>query len=616
MEDSKTLEHSKNWYDFGTEVLGDFGTEEFMRSACSAIALINELGLFDALISLRVAQADTAFINMANFQITIPHHYFTEEFYVNTFGLEEGSEDIKFYAISIINGNIIHEALHARFTPTNWVSVVRTSSRYYEARAIFSEEVLFMFFNIFEDIYIESKTPIKVMDFIKATQRCLFPVERLTSIKDVTAFEDFVNTAILFKNEELRSNPHFNTLLTKEQIYLLKRATYERRDANFTIKLALDFLLTYEIEADEVSSSDSDSSDSDSSDDLSDDSSDDSSDSDSSGVIDSDLNENGSSSESKELSEEEKELIEELDEVAKSMSKDIRDEIEEARKDASHSHKVESEYREKTCSWGTLQEKDVMDKYFDGRTPRVEPVHEIDTSFVNELVARRANRRVVGRARKTGSKMPKARLTRILTDQKVFARSDADRMRGKHMEIIINIDFSGSTSGEVIDNELGAAQDISDALRNARISHAVYGHTSLLSVNPFCFHIYSYDMLETNPNPSERFDRARRVVLSQNLDGVIIDHLSNKFTTRDGMKYMINLSDGSPCAPDYNNEAAADHTRLMINKARDKGILVFSLSVVPHVVENNDEIYGREWNINASHGTVRGFSKLIQKLAF
>src|SRR5690606_26466086 len=269
--------------------------------------------------------------------------------------------------------------------------------------------------------------------------------------------------------------------------------------------------------------------------------------------------------------------------------------------------------------WVDPTEADVMD--LPVRSIRVWPTVSQDYGFMRDLVAMRTINRVPGEARDRGSVMVKTRLHRIATDGKIYAKYDADRQRAFRIEIIILIDFSGSTSGKTINAEVGAAKEISKVLRSANIAHSVYGHTSherheegRYIETPLLFHIFSHDMSQTNTDWEARFERARTVYLSENYDGVILDKLGEKFTGRRAARYIINLSDGRPAAPGYSGHDANEHTRRMINKLREHGIGVFAISVVKSVVVDNDRIYGSDYNLDASRDLPSQFRGLVKRL--
>ena len=295
------------------------------------------------------------------------------------------------------------------------------------------------------------------------------------------------------------------------------------------------------------------------------------------------------------------------------ISKEVEEASTEVTKDESRTESVEIDGY--TLKWNKLVERDILDRglYLGGSA---NPECKIDFKFLKNLQAIRTANRTPGAARKSGSVMVKSRLTRIATDGKIFAKNDAERKTLKRIEVIINVDFSGSTIGSVINNELGSAMAMSKILRQARIAHSVYGHTSLPDgVTPILYHIFSYDMKTTNHDFDKRFELARRIKLIQYFDGVVIKRLGEKFTGRQASRFLINLSDGEPAAPGYMGYEADKHTKGEIETLRRRGIAVFAISVVGHVVSANDGIYGKDFNIDGSRNTSAQFQRLIQKIA-
>ena len=90
--------------------------------------------------------------------------------------------------------------------------------------------------------------------------------------------------------------------------------------------------------------------------------------------------------------------------------------------------------------------------------------------------------------------------------------------------------------------------------------------------------------------------------------------LTEKFTEKDSARYIINLSDGQPTGPGYRGKVAAKHTKEVIAKARKAAINVFAISGVGGVVRANDEIYGSDYNVDASGSVAREFKALMKKL--
>ena len=79
---------------------------------------------------------------------------------------------------------------------------------------------------------------------------------------------------------------------------------------------------------------------------------------------------------------------------------------------------------------------------------------------------------------------------------------------------------------------------------------------------------------------------------------------------------MFVLSDGKPQGRGYSGSAAAQHTKDMIEKARSTGVEVISLSVVSEVVWDNNNIYGRDYNVDVSQdNAVEELRKMVTDIA-
>jgi nitric oxide reductase activation protein len=85
-----------------------------------------------------------------------------------------------------------------------------------------------------------------------------------------------------------------------------------------------------------------------------------------------------------------------------------------------------------------------------------------------------------------------------------------------------------------------------------------------------------------------------------NYDNLIIEYIAAKeFNYPDSMKIIVMLSDGKPCG----NTGVVD-TQEIVYRLRKKGYIIFSVSLVSDVIEENNVIYGKTWNIDASCGNI------------
>lgn len=594
-------EFSRSWYTLSRSFLPKFQTEKFAAFAGEGNAFSYDVvGKVsdDKPISIRVTKnTDTAYVDLRTNSIYLSSKYFTKELYEKFVGETEDLEEI---AIGLINGSIIHEALHIRHTTSLDIedALKRIPHRFERAVAKFGKQPVFFMFNVLEDIYIEAQVDDKLVKWIEASDNILFTEDSFEhkELEDIFAV---INLAVMYKNRNLRDNPEFERL-PSEALDILERLADPKNKSVILdrVRATYDFLDCFEFETEDgVDGGDGEGSDGEGSD----------------GDKDSD------GSESVEVKGEPipskgKEILDSIEDLSDEELEALDEILSEVAKEIAESEKELTEFSAgfDKCYFKKVLERDIHKAGTYGKSAY--PKNSTDFSFLKELVASRTVNRTPGQARTRGSVMVKQRLTRIATDGKIFAKRDAERQRKSRIEIIINIDYSGSTRGPIINGEVGAAKEISKVLRQANIAHSVYGHTSKGGDTPFLVHIFSHDMTNNNQDWEDRFTKAEGIHLEQNYDGVIIERLTEKFTGRNATRYIINLSDGSPCGPGYSGEAAKEHTKQAIGKAREAGINVFSISVVSHVVKDNNHIYGKDFNIDASRNVAQQFRRLIGKL--
>jgi hypothetical protein len=613
MNEVEIKDYSEEWYTMGRSFLPPFESEQFARLAGQAQAFVHKVaGATDT--SLTVKAADTAYVNLETNEIVIPSKYFSSEFYTKRF--ENGDEKTENLAIALVNGSVIHEALHVAHTNAKDIQkALMLDSRYYTFKKIFGLSVMAPAFNIMEDIYIEARVPEVLATFLQATSDIIFTEEGLSKIGSISDLTNYLNLACYYKNKGLRDNEAFGQF-SVEQIQILERLGKGLKMDKIEARVAMTYnflqLWLDQKETEEDDSSDDNSEESESGQGGSESGESESGESDDSEPSNEYEAEFGKMGGSKELGE----LLDKIDELDEETIEAIAKEVAEAVAEEQEDWKPKKVWDDEhgSCWWNRPVVLDVMDMKALGN--KVNPVKANNYDFIKDLAAMRTINRNPGRARNYGSTMVKSRLTRIATDGKIFAKNDSHRNTLKRIEVIISIDMSGSTLGRVQNEEMGAAMAMSKALRQARIAHSVYGHTATMKDEPLIVHIFSYDMHETNQNWETRFEEAcRRVDFMNNYDGAVMEVLADKFTEKPGQKFLINLSDGTPCGAGYYSVTANNHTSAMAQTLRGRGVMVFSVSVVRAVVESNDKIYGKEFNLDASKGNARQqMEKLMMKL--
>lgn len=216
----------------------------------------------------------------------------------------------------------------------------------------------------------------------------------------------------------------------------------------------------------------------------------------------------------------------------------------------------------------------------------------------------RQEKHVIGQPRTTGSKIAKSRIHRIATDGKIMAFPDSEHLKKGQPEVIFLLDMSGSMeSGGLIERVAQAGLGAFKSLVECRVPVAVYGHTSdhgKAAYTPIVYGIASYNMplvgnrISTTINPDQAFANVVAARHTQNFDGIAIDFVSKRFTTRPGSKILIVLSDGEPHGGiNYSGWQAVEHTAQVIRDLNRHHVTVLSLSLTESVMESNTRLYGK-----------------------
>lgn len=238
------------------------------------------------------------------------------------------------------------------------------------------------------------------------------------------------------------------------------------------------------------------------------------------------------------------------------------------------------------------------------RRTKVTPKYQ---EFAQSLRRAREYKHVHGMPNDVGRVIP-SRLFRIATDGMVMAKPDVNKKVRQPPQVTILLDWSGSMT--ISSLHVTAVDEICgliNALINAHIPVSLYAHTGDSSLNCRVYGVCAYDAMLGKGPVRKQTDWGRRLnalfgeKLEQNYDGYAIEYVSKFFTKGKGSPVVIVISDGTPEAGrNYTGETACTHTRETVKSLRRRGIKVISLSISPSVVDSNDGIYGKEWNLDAS----------------
>lgn len=237
--------------------------------------------------------------------------------------------------------------------------------------------------------------------------------------------------------------------------------------------------------------------------------------------------------------------------------------------------------------------------------------------FGNKLKNVRTPRPERPRPVKEGFDLNENSLWRYGMDNLIFGKKNGTQPVIDDPETIMLIDISGSTETFINGSKLMLKDDMASAVQtvyndmlNARMPVSVYCHSSggfqnrqgsgckVYGIASHNMRFVSGPEIRSTTHDEQRFAMIRELDSASNYDGWAIETVGNLFSVRRKPKVLIVWSDGAPSGG-LSGMSAIEHTKKEIEKLRRKGILVLSMSVVEEVVENNNEIYGKEFNFRA-----------------
>lgn len=239
--------------------------------------------------------------------------------------------------------------------------------------------------------------------------------------------------------------------------------------------------------------------------------------------------------------------------------------------------------------------------------------------FARQLKFIRSSKRIAIVGKTKGSDIIEDQLHNIAIDGRIMGDPVNETTGRGQPEVIYLIDLSGSTNTEVrfggFDGRLyqlmlANVEQSYVAIKSAGIACAVYGHTStyvekvdtpvMIGIAASGMNLFGIPSAGQQSSLPDAFKRAASIDRSQNYDGLALSMVANYFTSRRGAKVLLYLSDGAPYGEHgYKGAEAVDHTTACAAAIRRRGIQLYSISVVPSVVERNNLIYGPNHNIKA-----------------
>lgn len=237
--------------------------------------------------------------------------------------------------------------------------------------------------------------------------------------------------------------------------------------------------------------------------------------------------------------------------------------------------------------------------------------------FLSQLRRVKTVNNTPGKARTTGAIVP-IRLYRIGIDSKVCAIREMHRQDVGEAEVVILIDASGSTGYHnaktkpddevfeyddevynVYEREAAFGLALYKDLASLGVPCALLFHTSrqIGTDDPYMGIVASTGFGKDVKLTKETERLLKALKLKENYDGYAIAEAGFFFTERPRKKILFVLSDGIPSGIGYSGSPAIEHTEAVVGLLRKKGINVFCVSLIQSVVDSNDIIYGRRFNI-------------------
>lgn len=602
IETEGIIEYVKKWY--GT-IIPTFGTLAFIKFVTQSHMLAEAtMGTTRMGISRNVnpyfsisvnTNGKATSINLDNKLISLPGFYYVQRsldelVHASTMGIAS------YLSLALTNGSVYHEGLHVAHSPTNIIGLLK--ERHGKVIEDYGYDILFMAYNIIEDLYIESQAKSHARTFIQMKNSLLLNVidfiEAMSDLKEdkMDDATSIIKLMAFLKNLDLRNRDEWNKFprLAEAVKLTMKGAAYAD---DFNRMCAAAALVSLFPKPDSPNSE----------------------------MAYNKMHSCGDGENLKaeaEVSVSEAKAAQAASKVSGSERKFIR---EISRSMEASSKRIDSELSEFEERAKKLQLVDIAKRYSTYYTH----YHRSDKSASGkmDLLAMQIRRlRTVNHAPgspRVRGRLVNTRLSRITTDGKICAQSDGQRFQ-QRVEVIVLNDWSGSThcgvngTGKKL-NELTseACKELHVALRKAGIPNSVYLHTGVFgdSEIPLVVHIASYQMFVNNTDWRQRFELIRYINLNQNYDGFAIEAVSRRFTRRITKKVLIILSDGVPAGDWYGGTAAEIHTMKVVTEARKNGIAVICLSLTRDIMEANNKIYGEKWNIDASSNLEAESQKVI-----
>jgi hypothetical protein len=211
---------------------------------------------------------------------------------------------------------------------------------------------------------------------------------------------------------------------------------------------------------------------------------------------------------------------------------------------------------------------------------------------------------------RSGIALIPTRIVNIFTDEKIFSPLP-ETLTERDSEVIILVDASGSMQSKTLkfdingrrsytrlyNGVIGAAYALAEGFRQANVACSVFQHTTVPADKDAVVVVKITD--EYSSTIKNDFQLANEISSNNNGDSYAILATEQFFSVGGKQigKTLIVISDGQPACGAYTSvDNGRIETKEAVNRLRDNGVSVYSVSLVEDVVRWNNTIYGDKNN--------------------
>lgn len=255
---------------------------------------------------------------------------------------------------------------------------------------------------------------------------------------------------------------------------------------------------------------------------------------------------------------------------------------------------------------GELEERSLPDKMGSVRKDKA------FEGLAHAITQIRAPRAVRSTSQEYGKRPHRHLIHRISTTGRIFAQTEQINQLNDP-EVIMLLDLSESmVCYDILLETISAAWAAHDSLWQTGIPVQTWAFTSFKNVRT---HPTLYQIAQNKSQP-EAWARALRINSHQTPTGFVIKAAGTKFRHAQRQHVMLVWTDGEPfMGSSYMDKVAEDHTRAEIHQLRKRNIKVISVSLIRDVIRSNNNIFGAEFNVDASGDISQTTKELVRAIA-